>query len=482
MLLFNIAANLCQAQVFKVSFPDSVLNRPFTGRVLVYLSRENKNPMTTVPGVNPSPCFSVMVNNVKPMETVILNDLATAYPVKLSELERGTYNVEVVWDRNLGGRTIAESAGNIFSITQKVNLGRDLKQVYTLTATETIKPKIFTETTYTKEIRVPSKLLSDFYHRETTVNAAVFLPKDYYLEPDKKFPVIYYMLDIGGEYHYFSGIKNPGKPIESSSCITVMLDGNCPQGYSEYANSDNNGPWDDALIKEFTPALEQKFRCNGARLILGTGIGGWSALWLQINHPAFFCGCWASSPEAVDFRSFRKLDLYANDNFFYGKDGSLNPAAIVGGRYPWYNMKTIIQMENVIYRGQQMHSYNAVFSGKGKDGKPESIYDDNTGEIKPSVASHWKNYDISLFLQNNWGRLKNDLDGKIRITTGRQENLMTNLPVVLLDTAMKRLNARIEFAYYPGDHYTVVTPEFTKDAFAFLERKYQEWRSANPGK
>jgi len=27
-------------------------------------------------------------------------------------------------------------------------------------------------------------------------------------------------------------------------------------GHSVYANSDNNGPWGDALIKEFIPALE----------------------------------------------------------------------------------------------------------------------------------------------------------------------------------------------------------------------------------
>ena len=474
-----MVAYQCSAQVFRVAFSDSLSNRPFTGRVILYLSRENKHPKNGLPGAETFPCFSVRVNGIKPIETVIIDDKATAYPARLSEIERGTYNVQVVWDRNLGGRPIAESPGNSYNTTQQITIGPDIKQVYTLSAKETTREKLFSETTYTKEIRVPSALLGGFYHRETTINAAVLLPPDYFSSPDKKFPLLFYLLDFGGDYHVFSGRKDPGKPIDSSACITVILDGNCPQGNSEYANSDNNGPWGDALTKEFIPALEHQFRGNGARLITGNGSGGWSALWLQINYPALFSGCWASSPDAVDFHSFRKLNLYANDNFFYGKDGSLNAAAIIGGHYPWYAMKTIIQMENVIYRGQQMRSYNAVFSGKGKDGEPEPVCDDATGETDPAVVAHWKNYDISYLLQNHWSQLKGDLDGKIRVTASRQDNFMTNLPVVLLDSAMKKINAKIEISYYSDDHFTVATPEFTRDGFAFLERKYQEWKNAH---
>jgi len=60
-------------------------------------------------------------------------------------------------------------------------------------------------------------------------------------------------------------------------------------------------------------------------------------------------------------------------------------------------------MEHVIYRGEQMHSFDAVFSKKGKDGEPERICNSETGEIDSNVFQHWKNYDISLYLRTNCG-------------------------------------------------------------------------------
>lgn len=134
-------------------------------------------------------------------------------------------------------------------------------------------------------------------------------------------------------------------------------------------------------------------------------------------------------------------------------------------------------MEQVVYRGEQMHSFDAVFSKKGKDGTPERICNSETGAIDTTVFAHWKSYDISYYLRNNWTQLKPALDGKIRITVGKQDNFLLNYAVVLLDNEMKKINANVEVTYYPGDHFTVSTPQFTKDGNAFLEKKYQEWKT-----
>jgi len=40
---------------------------------------------------------------------------------------------------------------------------------------------------------------------------------------------------------------------------------------------------------------------------------------------------------------------------------------------------------------------------------------------------------------------------------------------------MKTLGANIEFAYYPGTHFTVATPEYKKAQDGFLLKKYLEW-------
>lgn len=165
---------------------------------------------------------------------------------------------------------------------------------------------------------------------------------------------------------------------------------------------------------------------------------------------------------------------------YYNKDGALRPVATVAGWFPWVTMKTFYQMENVIYRGEQLHSFDAVFSKKGSDGNPERLINSSTGEINKAVFEHWKKYDISYYLRNNWDKLKPVLDKKIRVTVGTKDNFLLNYSVMLLETEMKRLNANMRFDYYPGDHFTVNTPEFQKDGNQFLEQKYLEWLAADP--
>ncbi len=143
----------------------------------------------------------------------------------------------------------------------------------------------FTETKFIKELKAPSALVSAFYNKPVTVDAAIALPAEYYTEPSRKFPVMFYVFGYGGDYHRFSGDTTyKSSPIDTIPCITVFLDGNCPLGHSVYANSDNNGPRGDALVKEFIPLLESKYRCNGARLLRGHSSGGWTVLCLSLIH------------------------------------------------------------------------------------------------------------------------------------------------------------------------------------------------------
>jgi hypothetical protein len=133
----------------------------------------------------------------------------------------------------------------------------------------------------------------------------------------------------------------------------------------------------------------------------------------------------------------------------------------------------------VIWRGEQMHSFDAVFSGRGADGNPELICDPFTGVVNEKVFQHWKKYDLSLYLRTNWDKLKKDLDGKIRVTVGEQDNFLLQGAVHLLDKEMKALNANMIFEYFPGDHFTVGTPEYRDKGYRFLAEKYRTWQKVN---
>jgi hypothetical protein len=470
-------------QKFRASYSPAAFNHSFTGNVVVYMSKENKNPKEGEIGFECFPCYSVFVKNVKPGESIIIDDKAVSYPCPLSDIERNEYYVQIVWDRNLGGRSIAESPGNMYNSTERINITKDTKAIFNIVAAEVI-PAVapFKETEFVKELKVSSSLLNKFHNKPMTVDAAIILPKEYYKEPGRKFPVLFTVAGYGGSYYHYSGETKPGETVDSLPVIRVYLDGNCSLGHSVYANSDNNGPWGDALTTEFIPALEMKYRCNGARLLTGHSSGGWTVLWLQTQYPKVFDGCWSSSPDPVDFRNFQKINLYSDKNMFYDKDSSLRLVATVAGFIPWAYMKDVYRMENVVSRGEQMHSFNAVFSKKGNDGMPQSLCNSNTGEIDSAVFVHWKNYDISLYLRTNWEKIKSDLDGKIRVSVGTGDNFLLNHAVTMLETEMKKLNSTFKFAYYPGDHFTVHTPEYRNDGYQFLKQKYMEWLNKSSDK
>ena len=464
------------SQKIRASYSSAIFNESFTGNVVAYLSKENKSPKNGSVGFEYFPCYTVHVKNVKPGESITIDDNAISYPCLLSDMERGVYYIQIVWDRNLVGRSLANSPGNLFNSSEIIHITKDTKTVFNIVATKVIPaPILFKETKFAKQLKAPSSLLTGFHNKQMTVDAAVILPKEYYINPEMKFPVLFVVFGYGDDYHRYSGNSFPSATIDTIPVIRVYLDGNCSLGHSVYANSENNGPWGDALTTEFIPLLEMKYRCNGARLLSGHSSGGWTVLWLQTQYPKVFDGCWSSSPDPVDFRNFQKINLYQDKNMFYDKDSLQRLVATVAGYIPWATMKTMYQMENVVYRGEQMHSFNAVFSKKGFDGMPQSICNSNTGEIDTAVVSQWKKYDISLYLRSNWEKIKSSLDGKIRVSVGKGDNFLLNHAVTLLEKEMKKLNSTFKFAYYAGDHFTLWTPEYNKDGDQFLEQKYKEW-------
>jgi hypothetical protein len=45
----------------------------------------------------------------------------------------------------------------------------------------------------------------------------------------------------------------------------------------------------------------------------------------------------------------------------------------------------------------------------------------------------------------------------------------------MMAAKMKQLNADIEFVYYPGDHFTVQTPQWIREGNEFFTQRYMEW-------
>lgn len=293
--------------------------------------------------------------------------------------------------------------------------------------------------------------MSDFYKEETNLHGVVALPDTLLENPDIKLPLL---IDIQGFGSDLSNYSGQDWSIKNTPYISLHLSGNCRNGHHVFANSPNNGPWADALIQELIPEVTRQFGHKGQKFVTGHSSGAWAALWLQLQYPKEFDGCWASSPDYVSFQHFQGVNIYTAENFFVDNSGNLTPYALIGGWSPIIFNKHESQYEEVV-RGEQLKSFEAVFSPKNKDGSIASLWDRQTGKIDPKVAESWKKYDIVEFLKKNYSNISNDIKSKIVITCGIWDNFMLNKPVRLLEKEAHKNNWEITVNHIPGDHFTI---------------------------
>lgn len=196
--------------------------------------------------------------------------------------------------------------------------------------------------------------------------------------------------------------------------------------------------------------------------------------YLLTHYPKLFVAGNASAPDPVDFRKFSYTNIYTEDTLKYYVDGLTidRPAVLDSIVYDKPNIGHSI--EDIFYRGQQDVSFDAVFGPGNGHGFPVPMFNFETLARNHKVVEHWKRYDLTQYIIKHWQSLKTDLDGKLRVSVGTEDNVQ-NLAVKLVEGEMKKLQANIEFAYYPGNHFTVTTAQYRKDETEFLEKKYIAW-------
>lgn len=452
--------------IFEVSFPKETLAEPFSGRVVVFLAKPGGRgePRNGPNWFSPQPMFAADFANIAP-GTPMRIDTSTsiAFPPRPETPASGTWQVQAVIDRNLGGRTIGGSPGNLYSDPQTLELTGDSGAVVSLVCDRVVEERAFNESARVKELRVESKLLSKFYGRKTTLNASIALPEEWEKEPDRKFPVFYSIPGFGGTHYSGGGRGEPrGTNRDGVPFVFVTLDPSCPGGHSVFADSANNGPWGEALVTEFIPECEKRFRGAGqpsARYVGGHSSGGWSSLWLQVAYPDVFGGCWSTSPDPVDFRDFQRIDLYSEGmNLFVDPDGKPRPIARDRSGETRITMRSFSNMERPI-RGEQMGSFEYVFSPRGENGLPRPLWDRDTGAIDRTTAEAWRPYDISLKLRTQWKELEPKLGGKIHVYMGTEDTFFLEGAVKLMKRDLEAIGANAVVELFPGDHGSVMTPE-----------------------
>ena len=464
-------AYACSAQPegytkFEVSFDPSIWQGTTSGRIILLMSRTEKFN----PGINGTPVFGKSADDLKPGAKVLVDETAFGYPVRsLRDMPEGDYhvqayfNVYTVFKRGDGrvvklhqdrgeGQNWRRSPGNLFSEPLLVHITPGKHQTVALRLASVIPPiKPYEDAKWIKHVRIQSKLLSEFWGQPMFIGANVLLPKGYEEHSEVRYPVHY----IQG--HFPRGGVGRFSEDEASTVFKVWNADNmprflqvtfehaCPYYDDSYGvNSENVGPYGDAIVTELIPHIEREFRAVGrpwARVLSGGSTGGWISLAMQVFYPEFFGGVWSFYPDPVDFRKYQIVNLYGDKNaYFVEQEWTRVPRG--GERNTDGNLVFTMEQENHYEEaigdhcrsGGQWAIWNAVFAPVGDDGYPEPFWDPLTGEIN-KAAAEWarERYDIRHYLEKNWKTVGTALAGKIHVFCGRMDHFYLNEACYLLE-------------------------------------------------
>jgi len=245
--------------------------------------------------------------------------------------------------------------------------------------------------------------------------------------------------------------------------IMVSLQHANPYYDDSYAvNSENLGPYGDALTYELIPYIEQHYRGLGpwARALYGGSTGGWEALGVQVMYPDQYNGSYAACPDPIDFRQYTNFNIYTDKNAYY-TTGPWRRTPRDGERDYMGDMLSTVEQQNLhelaegtrSRSGGQWDIWEAVFSPVAPDGYPRRIYDKRTGVIDPVTAQYWRDhYDLVHIMQRDWSTLGPKLRGKIHIYAGMSDSWFLNDAVYLADDFFKSTTnppADAEIVYGP---------------------------------
>ena len=439
-----------------------------SGRLLVFLTQRGAGRVTLSPSwFSPEPFFGVDVTDWRPGQTRRIDDQALGFPGPLSELAPGRYRVAAIFDTDFYYPDPEAGVGSYYSQAAMLEVSEDQGFELSLELDQVVTATPWPESRYVRQFEERSELLSDFHGREVLDHAAIILPASYYDEPERRYGVIYRISGFGGHLPQMaaSAARSAGSPSDDEvEFIQVLLSGECKWGHHVYADSATNGPRGRALIEEMIPTIDSRFRTvadSRARYVTGHSSGGWSSLWLQVTYPETFGGVWSSSPDPVDFRDYQRTNLYARpaESLYFEADGSRKPLARRGETpVVWYVDFGL--MDDVLGRGGQLRSFEAVFSPLDDSGRPALMWDRTSGEVRAEVADAWKPYDISLTLRENWSELREPLAGKLHVVMGTLDTFYLEGATILLKQELEQLESDADIEIVPGaDHGSVLTRE-----------------------
>lgn len=482
------------------------LDTPVDGRLFVIISRDDGREPRLQTGVSGVPFWGKDVQSVQAGDVITLaSDEAgvRGFPFEsIAELPAGEYHIQALlsvyteFERSDGhtvsmhlnsgaGQNQWRAPGNaISSVVQstvdptksgdvRIRIDSVIQPMNPLPDGGSLQQGNPPDTDRVKFVKMRSELLSEFWGRDMYIGANVLLPEGYESSAER-YPVMYMQGHFPGGRAPLgyseseqgrgrsAGLSDYWRSDSSPKMIAVTFrDANPYYDTSYSVNSDNLGPYGDAITQELVPFLEESFRIipdSWARIVAGGSTGGWEAIAMQVFQPKFWGGAWGWCPDPVDFNYYQIVNVYEDENAYF-TDNEWHRVERPNARSFDGNIRSTVRQENHLElatgsntrSGGQWAIWEAVFGPVGDNGYPAPIWDPESGDINRETAEFWRsNYDINHHLQTNWETLAGQLNGQLHIATGDMDSYYLDNAVYLLDEfltseAQPRIDAEIQY-------------------------------------
>jgi enterochelin esterase-like enzyme len=468
---------------FRIKLSPELLTGSQSGRLILFLSAETEpqQELRREPGETYHSMWMAAeeIRNLRPGETFNFEPDRLAWPTPLSKAPPGDYQVMAVLDVNHHYAYNGLNPGDLRSeVIQLKNLDPRRTPPLELSLTKRVPQSQIDLPSTIEIIDFTSPLLSRFWGKPIHMRGVVVLPPSY-ARTKQSYATAYLIPGFASDLAYIARLAPAisGKGMAEGvfpEMFHVALDESCPGGTHEFADSVNNGPWGQAFTQELIPYLESKYRMiskPSGRFLSGHPSGGWAVLWLLVNYPEVFGGAWPTAPDSPDFRNFYGANLRTNppENLYYGVEGAT--------RAQW--LKDWAQQDRVLGDyGGLWSSFEWVFSPRGNDGRPQPLFDRETGTVEATVAKAWERYDIAEIVRRNADHLRPLLDGKIHLTVGTTDTFGTAADR-LLEQTMKETRIHATFTYVQGrGHFDLDVAGYKPVHGGLLEQIFGEMDAA----
>jgi len=222
-------------------------------------------------------------------------------------------------------------------------------------------------------------------------------------------------------------------------CLTML-------GGSQYLNSSATGRYEDYVVNEVVPFVQERYH-TGPAAVLGTSSGGYGALVLALRHPELFRATGSNAGDAyfeysympdfpVAFRAIRR----AGGPEKLLADLLQNPVSDFGPEHPQV-------------RALEVMGYASCYSPiESEPGRFDLPFDLETGALRPEVWAKWLAWDPVRMLSEERYRDAARKLAYIYVDGGVRDEYSLDIGARIFADRARSLGAHVELEEFDGVH------------------------------